>query len=63
MANCPLCGVIYYSESSNGTKISVRSSGVSNVLKSMEIHSGLSELSVISQVSAVEGCPFSGVPL
>ena len=29
----------------------------------MEIHSGLSELSVLSQVSAVEGCPLSGVPV
>ena len=29
----------------------------------MEIRSGLSKLSVISQVSAVEGCPLSGVPL
>ena len=27
------------------------------------ICSGLSELSVLSQVSAVEGCPLSGVPL
>ena len=34
-----------------------------NILKSMEIQSGYSELSVISQVSAVEGCPLSGVPL
>ena len=33
------------------------------MLKSMEIRSGYSELSVISQVSAVEGCPLSGVPL
>ena len=32
-------------------------------MKSMEIQSGHSELSVISQVSAVEGCPLSGVPL
>ena len=29
----------------------------------MEEQSGLSELSVISWVSAVEGCPLSGVPL
>ena len=47
----------------------IRNSGVSavegglNVLKSMEIQSGHSELSVISQVSAAEGCPLSGVPL
>ena len=34
-----------------------------NILKSMEIQSGHSELSVMSQVSAVEGCPLSGVPL
>ena len=47
----------------------IRNSGVSaakgdlNILKSMEVQSGHSELSVISQVSAVEGCPLSGVPL
>ena len=29
----------------------------------MEIQSGHSELSVILQVSVVEGCPLSGVPL
>ena len=29
----------------------------------MEGQSGLSELSVISWVSAVEGCPLSGVPI
>ena len=34
-----------------------------NVLKSMEIRSGHSEIFIISQVSAVEGCPLSGVPL
>ena len=36
-----------------------------NILKSdsMEIQSGHLELSVISQVPAVEGCPLSGVPL
>ena len=34
-----------------------------NVLKSMEIQSGHSEMSIISQVSAVEGCPLSRVPL
>ena len=33
------------------------------ILKSMEIQFGHSELSVISQVSAVEGCPLSGFPL
>ena len=32
-------------------------------MKSMGIQSGHSELSVISQVSAVEGCLLSGVPL
>ena len=32
------------------------------MLKSMEIQSGHSELSVVSQMSAVEGCPISGVP-
>ena len=41
----------------------VRYSGVSDVLKSMEKRSGLSELSVISWVSAIEGCPLSGAPL
>ena len=34
-----------------------------NVLKSMAIRSGHSEISVISQVSAIEGCPLSEVPL
>ena len=29
----------------------------------MEIRSGHSEMSVISQVSSVEGCPLSGIPL
>ena len=29
----------------------------------MEIRSGFSELSLMSQVLAVEGCPLSGVPL
>ena len=29
----------------------------------MECQSGLSELSVISWVSAIQGCPLSGVPL
>ena len=40
-------------------------SWVLNVLKSTEIWSGHFEavISVISQVSAVEGCPLSGVPL
>ena len=38
---------------------------VSNILKSIEKQSGLSELSVILWVSAVgvEGCPLSRVPL
>ena len=47
---CPLYGVA-----------DVRYSGISDVLKSIEKRSGLSELSVISWVSAVEGCPLSGV--
>ena len=34
-----------------------------NILKSTEIQSGHSELSIMSQVSAVEGCPLSGIPL
>ena len=38
-------------------------SGVSNVLKSMEKGSGLSELSIVLWLSAVEGCLLSGVPL
>ena len=42
-------------------KVSVIQS--SGVLKSMEKQSGLSELSVISWVSPVEGCQLSGVPL
>ena len=33
------------------------------MLKSMEIRSGLFEPSVLLRVSAVEGCPLSGVPL
>ena len=36
----------------------IRSSGVS-----MEGQSGLSELSVLSWLSAIKGCPLSGVPL
>ena len=36
--------------------------GCPNILKS-EIQFGHSELSVILEVSAVEGCPLSGVPL
>jgi len=38
-------------------------SAIQGFLMSMEKRSGLSELSVISWVSAVEGCPLSGVPL
>ena len=43
----------------------IRSSGVSAiqgllVLKSMEGQSGLPELSIISWVSAIQGCPLSG---
>ena len=34
-----------------------------NALKTIEIHSGHSELSVITQVSGVEGCLLGGVPL
>ena len=41
----------------------VRCCGGLNILKSMEIQSGHLELSVISQVSAVEGCPLCGVQL
>ena len=45
----------------------IQNSGVLmlDILKSMEILSGRSELSIIivSQVSAVDGCPLSGVPL
>ena len=46
----------------------IRNSGVSalrglNVSKSMEIQSGHLELSTILQVSAIEGCLLSGVPL
>ena len=50
---CPFYGVV-----------GVRYSGVYNVLKSMEIRSGQSQVSVIiSWVSTVEGYPLSGVPL
>ena len=65
-----LTGVLFYCASSNGTKTvsviwsswpgGVRNSGGFNVLKK---RSGLSELSIISWVSAIEGCPLSGVPL
>ena len=48
----------------------IQNSGVSallgggvSVLKSTEIHSRPSKLSAILQVSAIEGCPSSGVPL
>ena len=51
-------------------KVSVRQNsevstlqGGFNVLKSMEICSRHSKLSVNLQVSAIEGCPLSGVPL
>ena len=37
--------------------------GVLSILKSMEIRSGHSEMSVVTQVSVVEGCLLSGVPL
>ena len=57
VADCLLCKVVRYCAGSNGTKVSII------ILKSTEIKSGHSELSVISQVSAVEGCPLSGVPL
>ena len=49
---------------SNGTKISMSTiDGGLNVLKLMEKRSRHSELSVISQVSTIEGCPLSWVPL
>ena len=38
-------------------------SGVSDVLKSMEKRSGLSEFSDILWASAIEGCLLSGAPL
>ena len=68
---CPLSGVFYNYNCTIGDGITVcymelwgvRYSGVSDVLRSMEKQSGLSELSVISWVSAVEGSPLSGVPL
>ena len=37
--------------------------GVLNVLKSMETRSRHSEMSIIMQVSVIEGCLLSGVPL
>ena len=68
--NCPLSGVFYYCECIIGDGLlsiiqssGVRYSGGSNVLKSMEKRSELSELSVTLWVSAIEGCPLSGVPL
>ena len=64
---CPLSGGFYYRKWIDYCLlygvVGVRYSGVSDVSKSMEKQSGLSELSVISWVSAVEGCPLSGVPL
>ena len=42
---------------------SSRVSAIQGFLKSMEKWSAHSELSVISWVSAVEGCPLSGAPL
>ena len=67
VAKCPSCEVVCYCTGSNGTEISVcyteKWGGALNVLKSMEIRSGHSEMSVITQVSAVEGRPLSGVPL
>ena len=49
-----------------GTKNFVRYKGVSfpeGLLKPMDIQSGQSHESVLSRVSAVEGCPLLGVPL
>ena len=49
-----------------GTKNFVRYKGVSfteGLFKPMEIQSGQSQVSVLSRVSTVEGCPLSGVPL
>ena len=72
VAKCPLHAVVCYCAGSIGTKLVsvIQNSGVStvegfhgDVLKSMEIWSGHSEMSVITQVSAIEGCPLSGVPL
>ena len=55
-----LIGVVQYCLRTVGSAKNVRYSRVSNALKSTEKRS---ELSVISWVSAVEGCPLSGVPL
>ena len=52
---CPLYGIAGYSL--------LRGFECIIVLKSMEMQSGHSEMSVILQVSAIEGCPLSGVPL
>ena len=64
---CPLSGGFYYRKWIDHCPlygvVGVRYSGDSDVSKSMEKQSGLSELSVISWVSAVEGCPLNGVPL
>ena len=43
--------------------VGVHCGGVLNVWKSVEKQSGPESLSIISQVSAVEGCPLSGVLL
>ena len=71
VANCPfyagysLCVQARW----DGRKVSVlRSRGCPlfrgfNVLKSMEIRSGQSQVTVISWVSDVDECPFSRVPL
>ena len=68
MTNCPLCEVVHYFTGTNRTNVSAhymesRISTVDKVWKSMEIQSGHSELSVILQVSEVEGYQLCRVPL
>ena len=70
LITCPLCEGFFYMEKHLGS-IYCPLYGVTrcplwrvpNVWKFMEKQSGPKSLFVISQVSAVEGCPLSGVPL
>ena len=66
VAVTPRSSTIAQAQSGHKLVSVIRYSGESateGVGMSMEIRSGHSELSVISQVSAVEGCPLSGIPL
>ena len=73
VAKCPLCEVICYCTGSNGTEIRVLLYRIAGcpLLRDFEcievygdtVRTLILEMSVISQVSAIEGCPLSGVPL